>query len=103
MDLIELISELEKHSPDTVLVNGFDKPHSYRGYYDCVAFRPASGVSVRDMLKDALSAVGSTYPGYKGGEYTMSGYTRVYLADCGECGDELGLRLLRYMLADVAE
>jgi len=46
--------------------------------------------------------VGTTYHGYKGGSYTMEKWTKVHLANYGECGDELSERLLRYMLADRA-
>jgi hypothetical protein len=54
------------------------------------------------MLDAARSAVGTTYHGYKGGSYTMEKWTKVHLANYGECGDELSERLLRYMLADRA-
>ena len=50
MTLGELIAELEKHDPETVLPNGFGAPDSYRGVYAEVAFAPRQNVSVREML-----------------------------------------------------
>lgn len=89
MNLGELIRRLEELPADQVVPNGFDHPHSYRGYYDELAFQPATGVTVGSMLADARSAVGATYTGWKGGDYIMDEYTPVHLAWKGSTGDEL--------------
>ena len=102
MQLQELIDALETYDPSIVVREGFAEPHSYRGYYEQLAFEPAYGVTIGSMLSAARSAVGTTYHGYKGGSYTMGKWTLVHLANYGECGDELSERLLRYMLADRA-
>jgi len=101
MILRDLISELRKPDPNTIIKIGFHNPHSYRGRYECLAFELTKDISIGEMLKDANEALGVTYVGYKGGMFTTDEYTRVYLAFWGECGEELGERLLAYMLADV--
>lgn len=83
MTLDELIAALEKVDPATEVENGFENPHSYRGYYDELAFEPAENVTVAHMLQQARSARGATYTGWKGGEFTMDGDTPVWLADEG--------------------
>lgn len=98
MDLGTLIQELEKADPEQVCAEGFCSPHSYRGYYHELAFEPAKDVTVKDMLAAAKSALGSTYTGYKGGSYRMDGYSTVYLARYGDCGEELTSMALKYML-----
>lgn len=101
MELLELIKELEKHDPKRIILNGFHNPHSYRGFYECLAFEPKTTAVVGEMLKCAKEALGATYVGYKGGEFKMGPYTDVYLANWGETGEELGPLLLSYMLKDI--
>lgn len=101
MTLGELIKTLEKANPDKVVPIGFKHPHCYRGYYEQLAFEPARNVTVGSMLECAKSAVGQTFEGYKGGDYTMDNYTRVWLAEYGDTGESIGPTLMRYMLGDV--
>lgn len=101
MTLIELIAELKKHNPETVVKHGFAHPHSYRGDYAQVAFEPADNIAIGKMLAAAEEANGETYEGYKGGYYEMGDWTDVYLASYGNCGEQIGAMLLSYMLADV--
>jgi len=98
MTLKELIERLEAADYDMVVPKGFNNPHSYRGYYDELAFEPAENITVGEMLACAIEANGSTYTGWKGGEFTMGDYTNVHIAHMGECGDEVSQRLLDYML-----
>lgn len=98
MILKELIEKLEKEDPKKIIPLGFDRPHSYRGYYRDLAFEPIYNISVEEMLKCAKEALGSTYSGYKGGDYTMSEYTEVWLANYGDTGETIGNVLLNYML-----
>lgn len=100
MYLHELIEELEKHDPNKRVRNGFQNPHSYRGYYDELAFEPCFETTVGAMLKAAKQAVGETYQGWKGGDYTMDKWTPVHLAVMGATGESIGHTLLGYMLAD---
>lgn len=83
MNLGELIDALKKADPDLIVADGFCAPHSYRGYYDHVAFEPRRDVSVRHMLAAAESAVGATYEGWKGGTYTMDRDSVVHIAKEG--------------------
>ncbi len=98
MYLKELIAALVKEDPSAILPRGFRNPHSYRGYYDRLAFEPAENISIGEMLECAESALGRTFQGYKGGDYVMGEYTEVYIAEYGCCGEEIGPRLLSYML-----
>ncbi len=100
MRLGELIAALEQADPHQVCPWGFKDPDSFRGYYDELAFAPASNVTVGAMLADARSALGATYEGWKGGDYTMTASTECWIAVRGESdGETIGRTLLRYMLA----
>jgi hypothetical protein len=99
MTLGELIARLEKEDPALVLPEGFHEPHSYRGIYADLAFEPAQNISVASMLACAREALGNTYQGYKGGDFVMNEYVDVYLARYSECGEQIGPRLLEYMIA----
>ena len=98
MTLGELIERLEQADPNLIVPMGFASPHSYRGYYDELAFEPRANILVSDMLAAAKDAMGSTYIGYKGGEYQMCEWTECWLAKWGECGETIGPILLGYML-----
>lgn len=97
MNLKSLIEELEKLPPGDIPPIGFANPHSYRGYYDELAFEPTKNVSFGEMLEAAKSARGATFEGYKGGKYTMHDYTDCYLAAWGRLGEEIGSVLISYM------
>jgi hypothetical protein len=63
---------------------------SYRGYYEDLAIGWAVSKDYKDAapkagaLREALrSAVGSTYGGWKGGEFTMREDSRVWIANSG--------------------
>jgi ABC-type cobalt transport system substrate-binding protein len=103
MTLKELIAYLEKEDPAKVAPLGFASPHSYRGYYDQLAFEPAENVTVGSMLACAQEALGKTYTGYKGGQFRMDADTDVHIARYGECGEEIGTILLGYMLGRFLE
>ncbi len=98
LTLGELIAVLETADPTTVLPIGFDTPHSYRGYYEQLAFEPATGVTVGQMLGHARDALGATFEGYKGGLFTMREDTDCWVASWGACGEELTAERLRDML-----
>lgn len=103
MILMDLIERLAKEDPTKVLRKGFTNPHSYRGYYDELAFEPAENVTVGSMMAAAESSLGREFTGYKGGEYTMGGYTDCWLAHYGDTGEQIGPTLLEYMLKDVVQ
>ncbi len=89
--LKDLISWLESQNPEAVVPHGFGRPMSYRGYYAQVAFEPVENARIGDMLKHAKSALGATFTGYKGGEFTMHEYTDCWIADYGSSiADRIG-------------
>jgi hypothetical protein len=103
MNLRTLIAALEAADPTKVVPVGFHRPHSYRGYYENLAFEPKADVTVAEMLACAKSALGQTFQGYKGGDYTMGEYTTVWVCHEGTSfGDGIGPVLLSYMLGQPA-
>ena len=89
MKLGKLIEVLQTLSPERVLEQGLRNPHSYRGYYDQLAFEPTQNITVAQMLEEAKSADGEAYMGYKGGAFEMNEDTDVYIAFEGSTGEEL--------------
>lgn len=101
MNLKELIEKLEQYPRNQKVARGFNSPHSYRGYYEDLAFEPCDNTTVGAMLDCAKKALGNTYTGYKGGEFTMHEYTRCWLSSYGDYSEEaLGETLLGFMLGD---
>ncbi len=101
MILKNLITFLEQRDPNLIVPIGFAKPQSYRGFYDDLAFEPAQNVTVASMLAYAKEAVGRVYIGWKGGEFRMSEYTEVWLAEYGDTGEGIGPILLGYMVGEI--
>ncbi|MEW2068439.1 hypothetical protein [Streptomyces sp. NPDC007346] len=100
MTLDELIDALCAPNQALVLPRGFANPHSYRGYYDELAFEPEENVTVGSMLGACWAARGETYTGYKGGEYTMNGGTPCWLSLEGSSGgEEITPELLAALIA----
>ena len=103
MTLGELIERLKQADPRKIVPMGFHNPHSYRGYYDELAFEPAEYISVGDMLENAESAVGKTLEGWKGGDFKMTNDTHIWLAEEGTTGESIGPVLLAYMLGEYSQ
>jgi hypothetical protein len=103
MTLGEVIAFLKTVDSRTEVAVGFDKAHSYRGYYHDVAFEPVQNTTVGEMLEAAKNAVGQTFQGWKGGWYTMTEEAGVYLAFEGCCGESLGPVLLGYMTGNLGD
>lgn len=100
MTLGELIAALEAADPALVLPLGFSHPHSWRGVYSDLAFEPTANVTVGAMVADARSALGATYQGHKGGDYTMDAWTDCWLAEDGRGdGETIGPILLALLLS----
>jgi hypothetical protein len=94
----ELIKVLEMQYPDHVPPYGLCSPHSHRGNYSELAFELRPGLSVAEMLSNARFALGTTFTGWKGGEYTMNEWTPVAIANDGEIGESLGRVALAQIL-----
>lgn len=102
MTLNELIRMLKKADPSTLVAKGFGRGHSYRGYYEQLAFEPVENTTIKAMLIEAEASIGVTYSGYKGGEYTMSGDSPVWIAEYGHCGDEITVSMVMDWVEGVA-
>lgn len=102
MTLGELIAFLEKQEPQRVVTRGFGRPHSDRGNYSNVAFEPRVNVTVQEMLDHARAAVGATFQGWKGGDYTMDEHTEAFIGEWGDCGAPADIMVIRLLEDDVA-
>lgn len=61
---------------------------SYRGYYSDLQIEYAASapdVTVGELTAWLEEAIGKTYCGYKGGDFTMSKITPVWVDNCGSC------------------
>lgn len=84
LTLGELIQFLEQQpEPQVHRKFGVCNPHSYRGYYNELAFEPTTDLSVTDMLAYVKYAVDHEFEGYKGGENLMTLDTPVWIAEWG--------------------
>lgn len=100
LDLGGIIARLEGEDRDLVLPVGFKNPHSFRGYYEQLAFKPTRNISVGDVLDAARSAVGRTFEGWKGGHFEMSESTDCWIAEEGCSSDnQIGPLLLDSLIA----
>lgn len=90
MNLGQLINAVKGIDPDYTFDWGICNPHSYRGFYECVAFeRRWSPQTAAEMLGVLTTTVGRTFQGWKGGDYTMDEGVRVYLANQGDTGQPI--------------
>ncbi len=90
MTLGKLIAALEA-MPDGAEVANLCDSHSYRGYYEDLAFERATGVRpAAELLSECKAAMGQVFTGYKGGDYVMGALTPVWVANYG-CG---GVKLI---------
>ncbi len=96
MYLRKLINLLYTVPEGTVFSEGFHNAHSYRGSYEDLGVEPKSNVTIDSMVSCLEQAIGETYRGYKGGEFTMIGPEDVYLSykDCS------GSRIIGYKVTD---
>lgn len=85
MRLGQFIAVLRRLPPS--LPVGLSAVHSFRGYYDQVAFEPTPGATAALALEEAEYAVGHTFEGWKGGDYTMDESTMCWVADKGSSSD----------------
>lgn len=97
MSLGALINALKALPNQDMLVVGTDGAspdslNSYRGYYSDLAIqpsRPGRLNTVAKLLAALEGALGETFEGYKGGEFTMERYTPMWWASYGDCGDAI--------------
>ena len=86
----ELDYDYKKYDDETVGLGSFD---SYRGYYQYLSIRPSEKiVTVGEVLAELKNAVGETFEGYKGGDFTMNRETYVW---CSHYGHASTLKIVR--------
>ncbi len=83
--LIDLLSSLDPESK----MEGMCHPHSYRGYYDDLAFERCEDMPVGKVLEMANCCMGEIFRGYKGGDFQMGRNTPLWIATYGNCGAKL--------------
>lgn len=57
--------------------------YSYRGYYNQLSIEPGESATVATLALRLSDAIGETFTGYKGGDYTMSRNTPVWISGYG--------------------
>lgn len=69
-------------------IGSVGRPHSYRGYYVDLAFDHVREEprTVEQFLDTCRSALGGTFIGWKGGEFTMDEDTPLWVAEVGSTG-----------------
>jgi hypothetical protein len=76
---------------------------SYRGYYEDLAIefsdQPDEWPTVESFLTTLREAVGKTFGGYKGGDFVMTGRSRIWVANYSHTSDTtiVGIRDCDYM------
>ena len=65
------------------------KEMSYRGYYSDLAFSTGAPPTVAEFLARCQAAIGKTYEGYKGGDFTMEESTPLWRAEYGSMGEAI--------------
>jgi hypothetical protein len=90
MTLGELISVLAAMPADSQ-VTCLRSAHSYRGYYEDLAFEldPGNTRPASDLLAECMAAMGNAFQGYKGGDFVMGKTTPLWVACYGSCGEKL--------------
>lgn len=90
LTLGKLIERLKECSPDQYVIYDWveqvapSAPESYRGYYCDLSFPPsATPIKVSELLQDASGAIGATFEGYKGGDFTMHDRTPIWASPYG--------------------
>ena len=91
LSLGELIDRLKKMPEDRpVICDTGQHPGkfmSYRGCYEDLAVEPTDEkITAGKLLNHAEQALGNTFEGYKGGSYTMTEDTPLWLAPYGNTG-----------------
>ena len=93
-----LIKLLEDNN-DVMLEYGFSHPHSFRGYYEDLAFelteKPQSAIDALAVVKPCLSR---TFKDYQGGDFKMYNESSVWFAYEGSGGGQQIGEMLMHLL-----
>lgn len=87
MTLGKLIDELGELPPKTLVE--LSSPHSYRGYYEDLAFSYGEKTTAKKALQLCHNAMGQIFVGYKGGDFQMGRNTPVWVAFHGQLGQKI--------------
>lgn len=100
--LEELLEFLRAHDRAGITKIRFVNPHSFRGYYDALAFEVLDETgTIGEMVDLVQSCLGKTFEGYKGGNFKMQEFTDVWLANCGSGGGQkIGLLLMEFIVGE---
>lgn len=92
MTLGQMIEKL-KSLPQDAKVRLLGRLHSYRGYYQDLAFERdiEKETEVSSLLQHCQSAMGRAFAGWKGGDFLMGENTPLWISEVGEAD---GLKLL---------
>lgn len=86
MTLCELIARLEGMDGDSE-IDKIEEPHSNRGYYSDLGLTPVKGrMKVSEALKLVKECLGKEFYGYKGGDFTMTKTTPLWISEYGLSG-----------------
>lgn len=88
-DFIEKLKAVKNKNKliKTDLGDGIGNCMSYRGHYADLSFEPSEKIcTVEEILPKAEKALGNTYEGYKGGDFTMGEDTPLWSAYYGDTG-----------------
>ena len=94
MELWDFAVKLSSFPMDSKIVNGF--PHSYRGYYEDLAFdlneldengNKNEIVTVKEFIDVVEDCFDKHFEGWKGGEYLMKHDTPIWNAHYGSSGE----------------
>jgi hypothetical protein len=103
MNIRDIIAYVSPYPREMRLKRGFTNPHSYRGYYEELGVVWAPNVSIGEMIDMFQGAIGSTYQGWKGGDYTMDEKRDVFVVHgVGETGEPVSTWMLRVLLQEVS-
>lgn len=94
LTLGRLIRELKSFNPLLPIVyedqRSPGEPHSYRGYYQDLAFEDLEAGATKttaEFIEVLEGCVGKTFEGWKGGDFVMSEQTPLWRAYKGDCGE----------------
>jgi hypothetical protein len=109
MNLASISEIFDKfENDDFVFKTAISTPHSYRGYYDELAFESDDNVTLREVKESIHKAETESFEGYKGGEYNYDGRTTCHLTYYGGCNEDddikfealVGKMLIEYVMAN---
>ena len=91
LTLGQAIDKLKAANAESVVLFDFggspNEAMSYRGYYSDLAFdKKADPITVVEFLEMCREALGKTFTGYKGGDFTMSEDTPLWASEYGTTG-----------------